>query len=233
MDGSHFDSLTRQITTRLSRRTSVARLAALGLLGLRPPQESTAKKQGGKKKRKACPPCKKRKNGKCKGTQPDGTACTITGGGAGTCQSGSCLAAPPQRVAPVPAPPAPPPPPPSPGCPEGTTACGGACVNTRTDPTNCGTCGTHCRVNESCIDGVCACSSSNAGICPTGFTCCLPQFGGGCACGSSPTFIDPATCDDVATCPTNTIACSGAPGTCRTCCPAGTTCDTATGACVQ
>jgi hypothetical protein len=210
MHGSHFDSLTTQLTPRLSRRSGVRGLAVvvfLGALGLRTPEESTAKKKG-----KRCPPCKKCKNGKCKKTRPDGTACTITGGGAGMCQSGKCLAT---LV-----------------CSEGTTHCAGACVDIRADPVNCGACGTRCRVNETCIDGACACTSSNAGTCPTGFTCCPLQFGGGCACGSSPTFVDPATCDEPETCPTNTIACIGTSG-CRTCCPAGTTCDTDTGACLQ
>jgi hypothetical protein len=46
-------------------------------------------------------------------------------------------------------------------------------------------------------------------------------------------FIDPTTCTAVSPCPTNTIVCIGAPGGCRTCCPLETTCDTATGACVQ
>lgn len=40
----------------------------------------------------------------------------------------------------------PPPPPPPSGCPPGTEACGGTCVNTSTDPFNCGGCGKRCQI---------------------------------------------------------------------------------------
>ena len=38
-----------------------------------------------RRKKKPCPPCKKRKQGKCKAKLPDGTACS-----GGTCLNGSC-----------------------------------------------------------------------------------------------------------------------------------------------
>jgi hypothetical protein len=81
MDGPRFDTLVRRLSRVNSRRRTlgVMGLGALGLTGL------DAKPTAAKKK-KACPPCKKRKKGKCKGTLPDGTACD-----GGTCQRGSCV----------------------------------------------------------------------------------------------------------------------------------------------
>jgi hypothetical protein len=62
-------------------------LGAFGTFGL---SDTAAKKKGKKKgkKKNACPPCRKRKRGKCKDAKPDGTACT-----GGTCQGGSCVSA--------------------------------------------------------------------------------------------------------------------------------------------
>ena len=41
-------------------------------------------------------------------------------------------------------------------CPEGTSDCNGACVDTQTDTNNCGECGTACTGTEVCNAGVCA-----------------------------------------------------------------------------
>src|SRR5215217_720802 len=81
MDEIHFDALARTVTAAGSRRRALAALSGvLGLaLGASSPETSEAKKQ--------CPPCKKRKNDKCKKDKPDGTACP-----GGACQSGRCLA---------------------------------------------------------------------------------------------------------------------------------------------
>ena len=87
-DNSQFDALTRTLVTSGSRRTLLGLVAALGF-GV---ADAEAKK---KKKKKPCPPCKKRKKGKCKATLPDGSACS-----GGTCQGGTCLA-----VSPPPSPP--------------------------------------------------------------------------------------------------------------------------------
>ena len=93
MDTDRFDALTRV----LSRRRGLGVLTALGFSVLAAPARTEAKK-------KACPPCKKRKKGKCKGTLPDGTACD-----GGTCQTGTCVTAPPPPGPPVsPPPPLPP-----------------------------------------------------------------------------------------------------------------------------
>ena len=41
-------------------------------------------------------------------------------------------------------------------CTTGKTACGSACVNTLTDPQNCGACGTACDKTSLCSHGACA-----------------------------------------------------------------------------
>jgi hypothetical protein len=81
MDGPRFDRFTRTFTNARSRRETLASLlgGTLGLVGLT---------QTEAKKKKPCPPCKKRKHGKCKITLSDGAACT-----GGTCQGGRCVLA--------------------------------------------------------------------------------------------------------------------------------------------
>src|SRR5918995_2170893 len=81
MDARRFDTLARIVSTAGSRRRAVATAVGgvLALLGLADPHDATAKKK--------CPPCKKRKQGKCKKKKPDGTACPN-----GACQSGRCVA---------------------------------------------------------------------------------------------------------------------------------------------
>jgi hypothetical protein len=82
MDGFHFDALARSLTTAGLRRRVLTGLAGgtLGIiLGFSSLGDVAAKK-------KPCPPCKKRKKGKCK-KKPDGKACV-----GGTCQSGRCVA---------------------------------------------------------------------------------------------------------------------------------------------
>jgi hypothetical protein len=83
MDGSRFDTLTRSLSLAGSRRRALGGvlLGALSLLGSQTVQEAA-------KKKKPCPPCKKRKQGKCKKKLPDGTVCRE-----GTCQGGRCVAA--------------------------------------------------------------------------------------------------------------------------------------------
>lgn len=47
-------------------------------------------------------------------------------------------------------------------CGAGQSCCGGACVNTATDPMNCGSCGRGCPAGSttSCVAGVCSCGTS-------------------------------------------------------------------------
>src|SRR6266851_2008797 len=63
-------------------------------------------------------------------------------------------------------------------CPPGLTLCHGKCVNTKTDPKNCGVCGTAC-VSGLCVNGLCCppgainCKNSCCdGTCLNGNTCC-------------------------------------------------------------
>lgn len=46
------------------------------------------------------------------------------------------------------------------------------CINTSTDPSNCGAIGNRCAQGESCVSGVCLCGSSGGGSCTTGQACC-------------------------------------------------------------
>ena len=72
-------------------------------------------------------------------------------------------------------------------CSSGETACSGTCVTTSTDNNNCGSCGHACNTagGESCIAGVCSCSSGTdcSGTCVDITT--DPNNCGGCgtACG--------------------------------------------------
>ena len=73
--GAHPGSMTRRGITRLLGGLALA--GPLTLLGF---AEADAKK-------KSCPPCKKRKHGKCKKKLPNGTPCN-----GGACDSGRCVA---------------------------------------------------------------------------------------------------------------------------------------------
>lgn len=90
MDGYEFDELVRRSLSPASRRgmlrvgTGFLAASALAALGLHAPDEVQAKKK------KPCPPCKKRKQGKCKAKLPDGTTCP-----GGSCTSGKCIPTPP------------------------------------------------------------------------------------------------------------------------------------------
>ena len=84
MDAHHFDTLVRRLPLRLSRRSGLALLGALGSAGPVAPDPVAAKK----KKKKRCPPCKRRKKGRCRGVRPDGAPCP--GGGGFRCCGGVC-----------------------------------------------------------------------------------------------------------------------------------------------
>jgi hypothetical protein len=229
MDAHHFDALARSLSLPGSRRSVLGGLllGALGLLGTRTDKAAA-------KKKKPCPPCKKRKQGKCKGVLPDGTACA-----GGTCQRGSCVA----RVDPPPA---------DGDCPPGQKPCGGscipnnqcctdgdcpaatprccsgACVDVLTDVKHCGRCGAGCLFNEQCSVGSCRCDTRPGSCGSGGLSCCPPL-----SCSCNPVnFLDPVTCDSVPTCPPGVAVCVGTTAGCgfdrlpsRACCPAGTICD--------
>jgi hypothetical protein len=119
MDADRFDAIARAVRSGSPRRTLLG-LGLGGVLAALGPDAIVAKK-------KACPPCKKRKKGKCKANLPDGTACA-----SGTCQGGSCVAA---SVPPSP-------PPSASGCSpctiSGQTCVAGQCTCPATLPDSCG-----------------------------------------------------------------------------------------------
>ena len=106
MDSNRLARVSRLLANRRSRRAALASVLA-GDLGMSLFAAHGAMARS--RTKKPCPPCRRRKKGKCKAALPDGAACAT-----GTCQAGQCVA-----------PPAPPPPPPpaSPGC-----GSGGPCL---------------------------------------------------------------------------------------------------------
>ncbi|HET7092421.1 MAG TPA: hypothetical protein VFI22_03060 [Thermomicrobiales bacterium] len=103
------------------------------------------------------------------------------------------------------------------------TPCDGGCVDTNTDPLNCGGCGISCPVNESCVGGACVCGALGHSAAPS--TCCGTD--GVCvqAAPEAGTFLKPDPCAFVDACPAEYTACIASAETgCRACCPPGTTC---------
>ena len=171
MDAEQFDTLARSLTEGRSRRGALAAVVGgvLGVAGLA---------EAGAKKKKPCPPCKKRKQGKCKKKLPDGTACP-----GGICQGGRCA---------------------SPTCSDGAkngsetdVDCGGdcpRCLNGRT-----------CSSRDDCVgalckDGTCQvclgnpeCGTDDNGACG----CQQPATGGSRVCTGTavpPTVMSCAAC---------------------------------------
>lgn len=78
-------------------------------------------------------------------------------------------------------------------CPEGTTFCGGACVDLDQDAANCGACGTACGGGQECVAGVCGLACQTAADCgPVGDTCAA----GVCSCGDETPCAGGAVCAD-------------------------------------
>ena len=106
----------------------------------------------------------------------------------------------------------------------------GTCADTQTDGANCGTCGSRCPLNETCVAGACKCGSFPSRATST-FTCC-PGGSSSSTCvypGSG--FVVADTCASADSCPTGYTECPGEE--CAACCPPGTTCDAAGGFCRQ
>jgi len=155
MESERFDQLAKILSGPGSRRRALVAFAgSLALLSLVPHDNALAKKP--------CPPCKKRKQGKCKGKKPDGATCP-----GGACKGGRCV--PICQVCPV-----------CHSCNTATGKClpdaalvGQACGTCRTcdatgqclvvgDTTPCDD-GNPCTVNTFCTNGVCGGPSANQG----------------------------------------------------------------------
>jgi hypothetical protein len=124
------------------------------------------------------------------------------------------------------------------GCPAPEALCAGQCVDTTSDPNNCGACGDVCPAGDTCIMG--QCSGCNAVTCPPPGVCmgevctggcnpmtCLPPNacvnGSECLLCTAPGAICGGECANLETDPNNCGACGNA-------CPAGDVCGM--GACV-
>jgi hypothetical protein len=205
MDDRKFDNFVRSLSSRGSRRGLLAGFVSslLAALAVAPNDEDAAARNRRRRCQRRCGTCKRCRRGRCR-PKPDGTTC----GSGKTCQRGRCV------------------------CLAGTTDCGGVCVNTATDPRNCGTCGKRCQINAVCMAGICDCAR---GSCTGGgpdATCCAT--GPICSCVTGPPppqFINPHDCSNSPTCPMGTTPCVGP--VCSACCPAGSTCDPSTGQCLQ
>ena len=93
-------------------------------------------------------------------------------------------------------------PPPTTGC-GSQTQCGSTCVDTTSDPNNCGACGVACSASETCTNGQCAGSQQTSGNAPPQGTCghSLCSSGGaldeGCDTqGCTVVICDPSYLDD-------------------------------------
>jgi hypothetical protein len=166
MDGSRFDALTRSLSVRLSRRVGMGLLAAVGLRQVVPLAEVQAKN-------KHCPPCRKKKHGRCKKRLPDGTPC---GGECRECRNGAC------------APKA------------NRTPCGGECTECqdgvcapKVDGTRCAGACRECRGGQcvsACTAPATVCGARTPGVCctPDGGPCdpAHPEVCCSTACGTVP-----------------------------------------------
>jgi hypothetical protein len=161
MNESHFDALVRALSDGSATRRTLSRglagaLMAGGLIAFGW-QDGDAKKR--------CPPCRRRKKGKCRKSLPDGAGCP-----GGTCQSGSCIAASTlPDTPPADPPPASTPPPDSTECIAGDCPNPGPCkvracednVCAPLDAPNGASCGED---GETCLGGIC---------CPRGHLNCF------------------------------------------------------------
>ncbi|MDI7266866.1 MAG: hypothetical protein QME96_02595 [Myxococcota bacterium] len=120
------------------------------------------------------------------------------------------------------------------GCRPGETDCSGTCVDTRSDPANCGSCGRRCDAGEVCNEGVCA-STCTGGLRNCSGACVDVNASrlhcGGCdrPCAANEECRS-GTCVCVPACTSRTCGSDGCGGTCPPGCGTGFTC-TAAGAC--
>ncbi|MEZ4409604.1 MAG: MXAN_6577-like cysteine-rich protein [Polyangiales bacterium] len=135
-----------------------------------------------------------------------------------------------------------------PMCTASETVCDGRCVDTQTDASHCGACGTPCAAGSACRAGACelvcpagqtvcagacvtlASDPSHCGACGTACAAGQTCAAGACACPAGTTLCGDRCVDtqsDAAHCGACTTACSTgevcAMGACRLSCPAGQT----------
>jgi hypothetical protein len=102
-------------------------------------------------------------------------------------------------------------------CSSGQSYCNAVCVEFKSDPNNCGSCGNVCAAGSTCVNGTC----TGATDCPSGQTRCgtvcvnLLTDNNNCgACGyacADPTpYCTGGTCSDHAPCPAGQTWCNGA-----------------------
>jgi hypothetical protein len=119
-------------------------------------------------------------------------------------------------------------------CPSGTTFCNYvACVDTTSDPNNCGGCGAACATGYECIQGACTNPCVALDQChvvgtpdPTTGVCSNPAAADGTACNDGNACTQTDTCQSGACTGQNPVVCTAA----NQCHTAGT-CDPASGAC--
>jgi hypothetical protein len=184
VDANRFGSLARILTPTGSRRRALATGfgSVLGIvLGAASVEVPAAKKK------KPCPPCKKRKQGRCKKQLPDGTACQ-----SGTCQGGSCVATTCPAVCPV--------------CQTCNSASGSCAVDTSEN----GEAGAGCAAPKVCCSGTCcsgvhACNVASscatcAEVCDANCAFCSNLAQGGTRCGGLPDMDCTSPCSSSAQC---------------------------------
>jgi hypothetical protein len=206
MDAVRFDNLTRLIGTGITRRTTLLLLAGLGVQGHGLSDPAAARSRRGCRR---CDECESCRRGRCHKSASDEKRCSRgrcrpKANGTSCSGGGTCQNG---RCR----------------CASGMSRCGGVCVNLQTDPRNCGSCGARCQLFAACSAGTCDCVPSSCALVPNSICC---GGAGGCAACSATDFVDPRDCSTGDTTP-----CIGP--SCRSCCPAGSTCDSATGKCVQ
>lgn len=103
------------------------------------------------------------------------------------------------------------------------SCCDGACVDTETDPRNCGECGHLCALGENCRQGLCFCGETDSLCAFYGMMCCDDI----CRCEGRGKYLSYETCGLVSSCPPGSTPCEGNTGCgreTRVCCPGGTSC---------
>jgi hypothetical protein len=124
--------------------------------------------------------------------------------------------------------------PPAPECGKGLTSCGDKCVNTQSDPLNCGGCEKPCGAGESCDGGECQPGEGCNKPCPADENPCTDEF---CQKGKCVSVDNAASCDDGNPCTIGDVCSGGScrPGTftCSGTCPCSTGICSSTGTCVE